>query len=499
MSSGSYSPPYSPDTPPSPSSSTRELEKLEALDLSSFSTSPFSIVSRVIEEGPLKSQLEVIVTRKTGTDGLLLYTELLVETSSFCVLEAVNPEAEEKALFKKEEGLYHLLYNMVQVHTGSTFPEKAIQASAHYKKNGFLASITSEESDKKALHACFLQKKILKSDTSMDDLVYLYDMMRSNSFGSPSAGYIAFFSGHAVRINHSCDPNCEFYFTHDQKDPAQIQMHVFARRSISVGEALTFSYFPILPFYNTKKQRRDFLMRAMEFECQCSRCQGADEEPEHATPLFDLLGSSSTAFISMYKRLGAVNAFRAKAQAETDPVLSLQHLDSSLQELVSLWLDVLGSKTTVGDWNSLNLKHIRGSRLLWSYVTQHLLTVPWTKRRRAHYETLFPVLKQRDRIVAYFTKVLPLLNLNTINDIAFLAWIFDALDSSSDTFTKMVPFLTPFLSLSGNGYRKQDMVRTLTLLSNLCETRGLGNEPSLVYCEKLGDRMKGIILDLHLN
>ncbi|KAI1360291.1 hypothetical protein F5Y08DRAFT_52590 [Xylaria arbuscula] len=65
------------------------------------------------------------------------------------------------------------------------------------------------------------------------------------------------------RINHSCCPNCAYYFDSDT-----FSQHVVAVRDIQPGEELSIAYIdPILP-----KSERTKRLKSWGFECSCERC-----------------------------------------------------------------------------------------------------------------------------------------------------------------------------------------------------------------------------------
>ena len=68
-------------------------------------------------------------------------------------------------------------------------------------------------------------------------------------------------------MNHSCVPNCAHHFVVEQGKPPRLMMR--ATRDVSMGEELTYSYVAL---YDGTSDRRNKLMAAYGFSCDCFRC-----------------------------------------------------------------------------------------------------------------------------------------------------------------------------------------------------------------------------------
>jgi len=72
------------------------------------------------------------------------------------------------------------------------------------------------------------------------------------------------------QINHSCKPNCDFFFTGDTQNVRTIDR-------IKKGEELFISYERVGKAMPDRQDRIPHLMRSFGFECFCCYCRGASE------------------------------------------------------------------------------------------------------------------------------------------------------------------------------------------------------------------------------
>jgi len=80
---------------------------------------------------------------------------------------------------------------------------------------------------------------------------------------------------HASFFNHSCAPNCTFWFTGSQ-------LAARATERILPGFEVNASYVHTLQLYLPQKSRRQRLLRGYGFECYCHRCAHSPSDPmEH--------------------------------------------------------------------------------------------------------------------------------------------------------------------------------------------------------------------------
>lgn len=73
------------------------------------------------------------------------------------------------------------------------------------------------------------------------------------------------------RLNHSCDPNCDFEFSKAQstEDTKTHAITVATRRNVKAGDQLTISYVPLKMRLGV---RQDHLLMSHGFTCDCARC-----------------------------------------------------------------------------------------------------------------------------------------------------------------------------------------------------------------------------------
>jgi len=69
--------------------------------------------------------------------------------------------------------------------------------------------------------------------------------------------------------NHSCSPNVEVDFRHEEDRPG-LFCSVTATRTIAVGEELNIQYTPVIATPYAKRQAE--LLRTWGFTCACTRC-----------------------------------------------------------------------------------------------------------------------------------------------------------------------------------------------------------------------------------
>ena len=80
------------------------------------------------------------------------------------------------------------------------------------------------------------------------------------------------FTGAVVRMNHSCEPNCG-YFYRRKVCGGPLNIVVYVLRDIQDGEELTISYISGGNFFDAEvRHRRDEIKRLFGFTCQCQRC-----------------------------------------------------------------------------------------------------------------------------------------------------------------------------------------------------------------------------------
>ena len=121
-----------------------------------------------------------------------------------------------------------------------------------------------------------------KKTQSLTCLVEIWQRVSANVFGLvvPLHGCVprgaqmgkALFTGLATRLNHSCSPNCDYFFTKPDFK-GQTKIHVYATRDIKVGEELTISYSINIPYSRKPGDRSEFILRKCGFTCQCTRCR----------------------------------------------------------------------------------------------------------------------------------------------------------------------------------------------------------------------------------
>jgi hypothetical protein len=90
-----------------------------------------------------------------------------------------------------------------------------------------------------------------------------------NGFGGKNQSDCKVFGGTLSRLSHSCQPNCYI-------DEVDGQAVIRCILPIEVDEQLTFSYDGAFNVMFTS-ERRAFLQRAKEFNCECPRCRNTGE------------------------------------------------------------------------------------------------------------------------------------------------------------------------------------------------------------------------------
>lgn len=76
----------------------------------------------------------------------------------------------------------------------------------------------------------------------------------------------------ASKINHSCDPNCVYFFQNGS-------IIVRAVRDIEPGGEVTISYIPMQYTLLDKIRRYNYIIDNIGFECKCSKCTSPELSP----------------------------------------------------------------------------------------------------------------------------------------------------------------------------------------------------------------------------
>eukprot|EP01059_Diplonema_ambulator_P002942 TRINITY_DN12583_c0_g1_i1.p1 TRINITY_DN12583_c0_g1~~TRINITY_DN12583_c0_g1_i1.p1 ORF type:complete len:378 (+),score=51.25 TRINITY_DN12583_c0_g1_i1:109-1242(+) len=101
----------------------------------------------------------------------------------------------------------------------------------------------------------------------IDELNHLYNIITCNTFrvedvtGSNEVSFAIFLK--TSRINHSCDPNCLYYF----KDGV---IYIRTIKNIPKNTEITIAY---CNEYLTRTERRTHLLKNYHFNCDCNRCK----------------------------------------------------------------------------------------------------------------------------------------------------------------------------------------------------------------------------------
>ena len=111
-----------------------------------------------------------------------------------------------------------------------------------------------------------------KQHSLMAKALHLYDILATNAFEllpyeSPSPAGLFL---NASRLNHSCVPNADHYFTSSSGYKT-----VFANRALRAGEEITISY---IDHTQPRARRARNLKRAWGFECRCPACDECHSE-----------------------------------------------------------------------------------------------------------------------------------------------------------------------------------------------------------------------------
>ena len=461
---------------------------------------PFSLQIVPIQDGFLKGQKEVILLSTDDQKTLLPpFFELHVEESRFALLG--EHMIKETALFHDVDIVYDLVHRMIRAQAGKTTKEKARRARDYYEKQGFMTSIHLNEIDATRMFTCMREKGVLDETADIRDVVALYDIIESNGFGvmafvnETSLGQ-AFFAGTAMRFNHSCDPNCSYYFSfNDVKDTLnQTKIHIYALRPIQVGEPLTINYIRNAIYYNTKGERRTFLSQSLGFECHCPRCENKDEAPDQADFMFDLLGPDLEHQTDFIQRLETFVKMRDAFKREQRPAEVAKVAIPAVKQILRLWLDVLGSVDSVSQW-SLLTKKVKGSRVLWYNVARCIMSIAWTSDTWAYFESMFPVLKDKKGVLKYMSMVASTIQLDPPYMIALMVWLLGPrlkpvlnvpdekktevyLYNSKICISMLKPLLVQAGGKGGKGY-DDILMRAAVFFSDTCKLQGiLEGEPN---------------------
>ncbi|KAK5631124.1 hypothetical protein RRF57_006839 [Xylaria bambusicola] len=121
------------------------------------------------------------------------------------------------------------------------------------------------------------------------------------------------------RINHSCRPNCVYYF-----DSNTFSQNVVAVRDIQPGEELSIAYIdPVLP--QSERQKR---LKSWGFECSCERCS------VNATQVAESDGNVAEIH-RLWKQLDNYSASSSATPAMAERLIALyrqEGLESRIQE-----------------------------------------------------------------------------------------------------------------------------------------------------------------------
>lgn len=99
----------------------------------------------------------------------------------------------------------------------------------------------------------------------------LYGIFQTNSFKISAQNRIAGIYVFCSRLNHNCDPNCNFAFSkaQDSEDIKARTITITTRQNIKAGEELTISYVPLRMRLGV---RQNILLTNHGFICNCTRC-----------------------------------------------------------------------------------------------------------------------------------------------------------------------------------------------------------------------------------
>jgi hypothetical protein len=103
--------------------------------------------------------------------------------------------------------------------------------------------------------------------------IKVFSVFFYNGFGGKNQSDCKVFGGTLSRLSHSCQPNCYL-------DEVDGQAVIRCILPIKVDEELTFSYDGAFNAQFTC-ERRAFLQRAKEFNCECQRCSATGETDTH--------------------------------------------------------------------------------------------------------------------------------------------------------------------------------------------------------------------------
>lgn len=134
-----------------------------------------------------------------------------------------------------------------------------------YPRN--ISDITKEQIKRCKIIRKYLDNKLQKQLKNIDDVTFTQYYLKYlyNAFTMYECGPVILILG--ARLNHSCDPNTEFYADHKSG------MFIFkTTKNIKPGEEITDSYIPD-PLEMKYENRQIYFEEHYGFVCNCDRCK----------------------------------------------------------------------------------------------------------------------------------------------------------------------------------------------------------------------------------
>jgi hypothetical protein len=271
--------------------------------------------------------------------------------------------------------------------------------------------------------------------STLEDIHYIFKAATGSGYGivSPlseiSLGH-AFFIGSVLKLNHSCEPNCGYYFSKDElKDASQVRIHIYSLRPIRVGEELTVCYTINLEYMADPFQRSEVLEKSLGFSCKCARCMQEQSTPSDRIGILQLKQSGypkeAEFFVKCWRQCGKL---RLQAANEVDNC-RLEDSFKSYESVLNLTPEVLcmalGSNTNPSAWETRK-NYIKATRLLWYELSEALRRRgmdDWYKRVAAQNKA-FGDPEELNKALGYLSKHQKLLRFRPQEIFAFTLLFF---------------------------------------------------------------------------